>query len=76
MTVLGATRCRWCNVGPDPRCHRCVELDGDVLPGCMGTAVGANHAQDLTACTCEQHAGTVAFDRAFESPYGNTKDQS
>ncbi|KAB8162943.1 hypothetical protein FH609_004245 [Streptomyces sp. 3MP-14] len=38
-----------------PTCHRCPDLDGDVMPGCMGTAAnqaGADTARLLTWCTC------------------------
>lgn len=36
---------------PD-RCHKCPDLDGQVMPGCMGTAALAQTATDLSYCTC------------------------
>ncbi|MFJ3793824.1 hypothetical protein [Kitasatospora sp. NPDC090091] len=36
-----------------PCCHRCPDLDDEIMPGCMGTAanLGAEHGA-LTWCTC------------------------
>lgn len=38
-----------------PHCHRCPDLDDDVMPNCMGTASnqGSPHTNRLlTWCTC------------------------
>lgn len=37
-----------------PCCHRCPDLDDDVMPGCMGTAAnqGPNTLRLMTWCTC------------------------
>ncbi|MFJ9029774.1 hypothetical protein ACIRQP_14820 [Streptomyces sp. NPDC102274] len=37
-----------------PNCHRCPDLDDDVMPACMGTASNQspNTLQLLTWCTC------------------------
>lgn len=33
-------------------CHHCPDLDGEIMPGCMGTAARANGPRDMYACTC------------------------
>ena len=39
---------------PD-RCHRCPELGGEVMPGCMGTAGFGNIVPtSLDWCTCKR----------------------
>ncbi|MFJ3923061.1 hypothetical protein [Streptomyces sp. NPDC090022] len=38
-----------------PHCHRCPDLNDDVMPGCLGTASNQgspNTARLLTWCTC------------------------
>lgn len=38
-----------------PNCHRCPDLDDDVMPGCMGTAANQGSpetARLMTWCTC------------------------
>ncbi|MFE4658130.1 hypothetical protein ACFRFJ_15775 [Streptomyces hydrogenans] len=38
-----------------PHCHRCPDLDDDVMPGCLGTASNQGTpatARLLTWCTC------------------------
>lgn len=32
-------------------CHRCPELGGDVLPGCMGAAVCPEYWRERCTCT-------------------------
>ena len=36
----------YCNVN---QCHRCPNLGGEIMPGCMGTAV---HPNTFDYCTC------------------------
>lgn len=36
-------------------CHRCPDLGGAVMPGCMGTAALALHDRDKSYCTCIKH---------------------
>ncbi|MGS2592074.1 hypothetical protein [Streptomyces hebeiensis] len=50
-----------------PHCHRCPDLDDDVMPGCMGTA--SNQGTDATArlltrCTCSANRELPAEDSA------------
>jgi hypothetical protein len=53
-----------------PRCHLCPDLDGDLMPMCMGSAALAIGPRDRSYCTCrveevgrrrdiDQIAGTV-----------------
>ncbi|MFD6874510.1 MULTISPECIES: hypothetical protein [unclassified Streptomyces] len=38
-----------------PTCHRCPDLDDDVMPGCLGTAANQGTPETLrllTWCTC------------------------
>lgn len=39
-----------------PRCHRCPDLHGEIMPGCMGTAVLAHGPFDMSFCTCHRSA--------------------
>lgn len=39
-----------------PRCHFCPLLDGDIMPGCMGTAALARGPRDKSYCTCRVEA--------------------
>ena len=34
------------------RCHRCPDMNGEVMPGCMGTAALALSAHDMSRCNC------------------------
>ena len=36
---------------PD-HCHKCPDMDGQVMPGCMGTAAMARGPYDMSYCTC------------------------
>lgn len=36
-----------------PCCHRCPDLDDDVMPACMGTAALALNTKSMDWCTCE-----------------------
>ena len=38
------------------RCHRCPLMNGDVMPGCMGTAALATNPRDMSHCTCALHS--------------------
>jgi len=42
-----------------PWCHRCPDLRGDVLPGCMGTAGLARDGRDLSRCTCPRNSTEI-----------------
>lgn len=42
-------------------CHRCPDLNGDIMPGCMGTAV-LSDGTDMSYCTC----GTKSAKDKFE----------
>lgn len=46
-----------------PTCHRCPDLNDDVMPGCMGTAANQGSPQTarlLTWCTCKTALPTDA----------------
>ncbi|MFF2009146.1 hypothetical protein ACFVWY_08745 [Streptomyces sp. NPDC058195] len=50
-----------------PNCHRCPDLDDDVMPGCMGTATNQGTpatARLLTWCTCSANRSLPAEDNA------------
>lgn len=49
-----------------PNCHRCPDLDDDVMPGCMGTAAnqGPHTLRLLTWCTCSANGDLPAEDSA------------
>jgi len=34
-------------------CHRCPDLGGEIMPGCMGTAAMAHGPHDMSYCTCK-----------------------
>jgi hypothetical protein len=36
-----------------PCCHRCPDMDDDVMPGCLGTAALAANPRSLAWCTCQ-----------------------
>jgi len=48
------------------RCHKCPDLKGEVMPGCMGTVVSANGPYDMHGCTCSRPRTTDRMD-ALES---------
>ena len=62
-----------------PWCHRCPDLDGDIMPGCYGTINAPDAGMD--ACTCakpwvqakssEERLDLIAHvaTRAMEAPY-------
>ncbi|WP_406324431.1 hypothetical protein [Streptomyces niveus] len=47
-----------------PNCHRCPDLDDDVMPSCMGTAANQspNTLRLLTWCTCSANRELPAED--------------
>jgi hypothetical protein len=51
-----------------PTCHRCPDLDDDVMPGCMGTASNQSAREEtrrlLTWCTCSANLALPAEDSA------------
>ncbi len=50
-----------------PTCHRCPDLDDDVMPGCMGTASNQGTrttARLMTWCTCTANRSLPAEDNA------------
>lgn len=50
-----------------PTCHRCPDLDDDVMPGCMGTASNQGTpttARLMTWCTCTANRKLPAEDNA------------
>lgn len=49
-----------------PNCHRCPDLDDDVMPGCMGTASNQSKGtlRLLTWCTCSASRKLPAEDSA------------
>lgn len=36
-------------------CHKCPDMAGQIMPGCMGTAALATDPYDLSHCTCNVH---------------------
>ena len=53
-----------CNVN---RCHRCPDMDGMIMPGCMGTAARGNGPYDLSACTCQRRVQPVERTHGYRS---------
>lgn len=47
-----------------PNCHRCPDLDDDVMPGCMGTAANQSPTtlRLMTWCTCSANRSLPAED--------------
>lgn len=51
-----------------PNCHRCPDLDDDVMPRCMGTAANQGSpgtARLLTRCTCAANRSLPTEDSAM-----------
>jgi hypothetical protein len=47
-------------------CHRCPDMGGDVMPGCMGTAALGRHGKDKSFCTCHKV-------RSYDAPADETR---
>lgn len=41
-------------------CHPCPDLEGDIMPGCMGTAALSLDPTSFNWCTCESDLPTEA----------------
>jgi hypothetical protein len=49
-------------------CHRCPDLSGEIMPGCMGTAAMAHGPHDMSYCTCKEQ-------RKLDAEYNELRKQ-